>query len=211
MTRIEFFFDLSSPWTRIAFRNIAPIAAEAGADLIWRPFLVGGVFNAVNDSVYASRADPDSAKNRRAFVWLKEWAQLAGVAMNFPSPHHPLKAVAAMRFCCALEADQAQLHRFAEAAFEAYFTDERNLDDPAVLVAVADACGLDGAALAEAAASDAIKAALRANTQEAIDRGAFGSPTIFVDGHLYFGNDQVPLVRQRLLRQGAMPDDRRQT
>ena len=91
--------------------------------------------------------------------------------------------------------------RFSEAAFDAYFRDQRNLDDPAELIVVADACGLDGEALAERAASQPVKDRLRENTQEAIDRGAYGSPTIFVDrDHMYFGNDQLPLVRQRLER-----------
>jgi 2-hydroxychromene-2-carboxylate isomerase len=107
-----------------------------------------------------------------------------------------------MRFCCALADDQAQLVRFTQAAFEAYFTDQRNIDDPAVLVAIAGDCGLDGARLAERAASQGVKDLLRANTQEAIDRGAFGSPTFFVQGrHMYFGNDQLPLVLQRVRMQ----------
>lgn len=199
MATLEFFFDLSSPWTRIAFHNVQAVAAETGGVIIWRPLLVGGVFDAVNDSVYAGRADPNSPKNRHVFKWLKEWAALAGVAMNFPSPHHPLKAVSAMRFCCALEADQAGLQRFAGHAFDAYFTNQRNLDDLAELTAIAEECGLLGTALVEAAQSDEVKARLRANTQEAIDRGAFGSPMMFVDGKFaYFGNDQLPLVRQRM-------------
>lgn len=203
---VEIFYDLSSPWTRIAFANLQRDAAELPATLTWRPFLVGGVFNAVNQSVYAARANPDDPKFRLSWVWLKEWAELAGVAMNFPSVHHPAKSVHAMRFCCALAEDQVQLVRFTHAAFEAYFTDQRNIDDPAVLVAIADECGLDGAGLAERAASQTVKDLLRANTQEAIDRGAFGSPSIFVGGrHMYFGNDQLPLVRQRiaLLAKGA--------
>lgn len=199
---LEFFFDLSSPWTRVAFHNVQPIIRETGAQIVWRPFLVGGVFNAVNDAVYAGRANPNSAKNRHTFNWLKEWAQLAGVPMNFPSPHHPLKSVTAMRFCCALEGNQENLFRFASFAFDAYFTDQRNLDDPAVLVAIADECGLPGRDLSEQASSEAAKAALRANTDEAIARGAFGSPMLFVDRKfVYFGNDQLPLVRQRLLEQ----------
>jgi 2-hydroxychromene-2-carboxylate isomerase len=199
VAHLEFFFDLSSPWTRLAFHNVQPIVRETGASVTWRPFLVGGVFNAVNDSVYAGRADPDSPKNRHTFKWLKDWARLAGVAMNFPSPHHPLKSVQAMRFCCALEDDQAALFGFAGRAFEAYFTDQRNLDDVAVLAEVADACGLDGAALARRVQDEDVKQRLRANTQEVIDRGGFGSPTLFVDRtQIYFGNDQLPLVRQAL-------------
>lgn len=200
MAHVEFFFDLSSPWTRLAFHNIQPILAETGATVRWRPFLVGGVFNAVNPSVYEGRANPDSPKNRHTWKWLKDWARLAGVPMNFPSPHHPVKSVHAMRFCCALEADQAALFRFAERAFEAYFGDQQNLDDPAVLVAIAEACGLDGEDLARRAQTDEVKQRLRANTQEVIDRGGFGSPTMFVEKEMYFGNDQLPLVRQALAR-----------
>lgn len=201
MTRVEFFYDLSSPWTRLAFANIRPILAETEASCIFRPLLVGGVFNAANPGLYERRATIDANKARLTKIWLGEWAQHAGVAMNFPSPYHPLRSVAAMRTCCALEDDQPSLIRFSDAAFDACFRDQRNLDDPAELLAIANDCGLDGAALAEAASSDSIKARLRSNTQEAIDRGAYGSPTIFIDrDHLYFGNDQLPLVRQRLLR-----------
>jgi 2-hydroxychromene-2-carboxylate isomerase len=199
MAHVEFFFDLSSPWTRLAFHNLPPILQETGATVTWRPFLVGGVFNAVNPSVYAGRETPDAPKMRHTWTWLKAWARLAGVPMNFPSAHHPLKSVQAMRCCCVLEADQIALARFAEAAFDAYFAHERNLDDPAELAAVANACGLDAQGLAARAQSDEIKARLRANTQEVVDRGGFGSPTMFVDRtQIFFGNDQLPLVRQAL-------------
>jgi 2-hydroxychromene-2-carboxylate isomerase len=199
---IDFFFDLSSPWTRLAFHNIDSALEGLPARVTLRPMLVGGVFNAVNPAVYQARAE-GSARLAQSFVWLKEWAELAGVAMNFPSAHHPLKSVNAMRACCVLEADQAALHRFTGAAFEAYFHHQRNLDDLAVLSEVADECGLDGAALAQAAAAQPAKDRLRANTEEAITRGAFGSPFFFVGGHSYFGNDQLPLLRQRVARLAA--------
>lgn len=196
---IEFFFDLSSPWTRLAFHNVRPALAGLDHTIIWRPFLVGGVFNAVNPAVYESRKPENAARLKQTFDWLKEWSALAGVRMNFPSQHHPLKSINAMRMCCALEDDQQALERFAAAAFEAYFGDQRNLDDMGECVAVAESIGLDGAALAERAITPENKDRLRANTDEAIARGAFGSPTIFVAGeHMYFGNDQLPLVRQRV-------------
>lgn len=195
----EFFFDLSSPWTRIAFHNFRSWVAGRDIEILWRPFLVGGVFNAVNDSVYAGRARPDDPKFRLTYVWLKEWAKLAEVSMNFPSAHHPIKSVLAMRACCALEDDQEKLVRFAEAAFEAYFADQLNLDDPAIVADIAESCGLDGAELLAATQTPAVKDRLRANTQDAIDRGSFGSPTIFVDRkYMYFGNDQLPLVQRRI-------------
>ena len=198
-TKIEFFFDLSSPWTRLAFKNIRSRLDGLDYAITWRPFLVGGVFNAVNQAVYESRKPENAARLKRSFDWLMEWAELADVRMNFPSEHHPLKSIAPMRMCCSLEDEQETLERFAAAAFEAYFGDQRNLDDIAECTAVADSIGLDGAALAEKAVTQEIKDRLRANTEEAIERGAFGSPTIFVAGeHMYFGNDQLPLVRRRV-------------
>ncbi|WP_332818724.1 2-hydroxychromene-2-carboxylate isomerase [Sphingopyxis sp.] len=199
--RVEFFFDLSSPWTCLAFHNLPGVLERTGAAARYRPILVGGVFNAVNPAVYAAREQVDNRRLQHSWKILKDWARLAGVAMNFPSEWHPAKSIAAMRFCCALEEDQAALIRFARGAFASYFDAQENLDDPAVLAAVADAEGLDGAVLAAAAASDAIKTRLRANTEEVIARGGYGSPTIFVDGDdMYFGNDQLPLVEAALER-----------
>ena len=198
LVNVDFFFDLSSPWTRLAVHNYRTLPEAKLADTRWRPFLVGGVFNAVNPRVYEAR-EGDQTRMLLGFGWLKEWARLAGLAMNFPSSHHPVKSVHAMRCCCVLEDDQHELLRFADAAFDAYFADQRNLDDPAVLGSIADEIGLDGARLLDQAASQAVKDRLRANTQEAIDRGAFGSPTIFVGGEaMYFGNDQLPLVAQKI-------------
>ncbi|MEH6701638.1 2-hydroxychromene-2-carboxylate isomerase [Parasphingorhabdus sp.] len=198
MKTVEFYFDLSSPWTHLAFHNIQPIIEDNSAKIIWKPFLVGGVFNAVNQDVYAARENPDNRKFVHSFRVLKDWAKLAGVPMNFPSEHHPVKSVHAMRLCCALEDDQEALHQFATAAFNAYYGEQRNLDDPAVLIAIANELGMDGEVLAARTQEQEIKDRLRANTEEAIARGSYGSPSIFVpfgDGErMYFGNDQLPLV-----------------
>ncbi len=199
--RVEFFFDLSSPWTCLAFHNLPGPLERTGATAMYRPILVGGVFNAVNPAVYAAREQADNRRLQHSWKVLKDWAQLAGVPMNFPSQWHPAKSIAAMRFCCALEDDQAALIAFARAAFASYFGAQENLDDPDVLERVATEAGLDGAAIRAAAATDPVKARLRANTEEVIARGGYGSPTIFVDGDdMYFGNDQLPLVETALKR-----------
>lgn len=199
--RVEFFFDLSSPWTCLAFHNLPGVLERTGASATWRPILVGGVFNAVNPAVYAAREQTDNRRLEHSWKVLKDWARLAGVPMNFPSRWHPAKSIHAMRFCCALEEDQDALVRFAGAAFASYFDRQENLDDPGVLEAAADAVGLDGAAIRAASTSDAVKARLRANTEEVIARGGYGSPTIFVEGtDMYFGNDQLPLVEAALKR-----------
>ncbi len=82
---LEFFFDLSSPWTYLAFTNVQPLIARTGAGATFRPILVGGVFNAVNQSVYAAREQSDNRKLQHSWKVLGDWARLAGVEMNFPS------------------------------------------------------------------------------------------------------------------------------
>lgn len=202
--RIEFFYDLSSPWTCLAFNNLFGVMERTGYCARLRPILVGGVFNAVNPAVYKAREQSDNRRMAHSWKVLKDWAALAGVEMNFPSQWHPAKSVAAMRFCCALADDMPALTDFTRAAFQSYFGTQENLDDPEVLVAVANTAGLDGSALLAKSQSDAVKALLRANTEELIARGGYGSPTIFVDRtDMYFGNDQLPLVEAALKRSPA--------
>ena len=78
---IEFFFDCSSPWTYLAFHNIQPLATEFGEDISWRPILVGGIFNTINPSVYASREKPVPVKQRYMLKDLGDWARSAGLAI----------------------------------------------------------------------------------------------------------------------------------
>ena len=199
--RIEFFYDLSSPWTYLAFTNLFGVTQRTGAHATLRPILVGGVFDAVNQAVYAARKQADNRRLAHTWHVLKDWSALAGVEMNFPSQWHPAKSVTAMRMCCALADDTPALTDFSRAAFQSYFGAQENLDDPQVLIAVANSVGLDGEAIHAKSQTDAIKALLRANTDELIARGGFGSPTIFVDkDNMYFGNDQLPLVEATLTR-----------
>jgi 2-hydroxychromene-2-carboxylate isomerase len=202
--RVEFFYDLSSPWTYLAFTNLDGVLKRTGASVRLRPILVGGVFNAVNQAVYAAREASDNRKLKHSWRVLKDWAALAGVELNFPSQWHPAKSVNAMRMACALADDMPALSKFTRRAFESYFGAQENLDDPNVLVAVANSVGLDGEAMRVKSQTDEVKALLRANTEEVIERGGYGSPTIFVDGKwMYFGNDQLPLVEAALLRGDA--------
>ena len=203
MAQLDFFYDLSSPWTYLAFNNVQSVINETNALVVWRPMLVGGVFNAVNPSVYGARENPFDPKVVHNFTWLHEWARLAGLPLTFPTEYHPVKSVLAMRCCCVLEDDQQSLQRFTAAAFDAYFAEGRNIDDPEVLISVANCIGLDGLAMVSHTADQVIKDRLRANTDEAISRGAYGSPSMFVNDQLYFGNDQLPLVAQALRADSA--------
>ena len=141
--RIEFFYDLSSPWTYLAFTNLFGVMERTGYCARLRPMLVGGVFNAVNPGVYAAREQTANRKLQHSWKVLKDWATVAEVEMNFPSQWHPAKSVNAMRFCCALADDMPALTDFSRAAFASYFGAQENLDDPEVLVAVANSVGLD--------------------------------------------------------------------
>ncbi|MGP1676514.1 MAG: 2-hydroxychromene-2-carboxylate isomerase [Giesbergeria sp.] len=197
---IEFFFDCSSPWTYLAFRNIQPLAAELGAAIRWRPILVGGVFNSVNPSVYAARDNPVPAKQAYQLKDMQDWARQAGLAIKFPPTVFPVNSVKAMRGCIVLE-PQGNLVPFAQALFEAYWGEDRDISNDAVLADAGARAGVDAAAFFAGIARQEIKDQLKANTDELIRRGGFGSPTMFVDGaDMYFGNDRLPLLRAALLR-----------
>ena len=199
--RVEFFYDLSSPWTYLAFTNLSGLIERTGCSVRLRPILVGGVFNAVNQSVYAAREASDNRKLQHSFRVLKDWAALADVELNFPSRFHPAKSVNAMRMACTLADDMPALVDFTRAAFQSYFCRQENLDDLDVLISAANSAGLNGGEMRERSQTDEMKALLRANTDELIERGGYGSPTMFVDQtKMYFGNDQLPLVEFALKR-----------
>ena len=200
---IEFFFDCSSPWTYLGFHNIQSLAAELKVPIRWRPILVGGVFNSVNPSVYASREKPVPAKRDYMLKDLQDWARLAGLKIRMPPSVFPVNSVKAMRGCLWLE-PQGRLVHFATAVFEAYWGRDEDIAQDTVLAAICKQCGIDAQAFFAGIAQDDIKAQLKANTDELIRRGGFGSPTIYVNGDdMYFGNDRLPLVREALLRPRA--------
>jgi 2-hydroxychromene-2-carboxylate isomerase len=195
---IEFFFDCSSPWTWLGFESIQRLAEEFAVPILWKPILVGGVFNSVNSSVYESRSNPVPAKARYMQKDLQDWARFQGLDIMFPPSVFPVNSVKVMRACCWLGQDCVQ---FARAAFHAYWTEDRDISQDAEVMAIAVRSGLDWSTLREAITTDDVKAMLRANTDELIARRGFGSPTIFVAGDdMYFGNDRMPLVRAALER-----------
>ncbi|MCA0301395.1 MAG: 2-hydroxychromene-2-carboxylate isomerase [Proteobacteria bacterium] len=196
--RLEVYFDCSSPWTYLAFHAVQPLAREVGAEIAWKPILVGGVFNAVNQTVYESRANPNPRKAAYMLQDLQAWARLYGLRIVFPPAVFPVNSVKAMRG--AFHAlDEGKLVPYATAAFEAYFGEDRDIARDDVLAEVATRAGLDAGRLLAAAAGDDAKGRLRANTEELIARGGFGSPSLFVGEEMFFGNDRLPLVRAALL------------
>ena len=197
---IEFFFDCSSPWTWLAFHNLQPLARELGVPVRWRPILVGGVFNAVNPGVYEFRSHGAPAKHAYLKKDLQDWARLAGLEIRFPPTVFPVNSVKAMRGCIHLE-PAGLLVPFAAAVFESYWTRDEDISQDAVLAGICARIGANPDDFLTGIAQPAIKAQLKANTDELIARGGFGSPTLFVAGDdMYFGNDRLGLVHEAVLR-----------
>ncbi|MGY3690975.1 2-hydroxychromene-2-carboxylate isomerase [Bradyrhizobium sp. USDA 3240] len=196
---IEFFFDCSSPWTYLAWHNIQPLAKEFDAPISWRPILVGGIFNTVNPSVYAQRETPVPLKARYMKKDLGDWARSAGLAIKMPPTVFPVNSVKAMRGCILLGNDK--MVPFARAVFEAYWGDDKDISQDAVLTEICTKLGIDPEKFLAGIGDQAIKDQLKANTEEVMARGGFGSPTIYLDKtDMYFGNDRLPLIREALAR-----------
>ncbi|WP_310496129.1 2-hydroxychromene-2-carboxylate isomerase [Sandarakinorhabdus sp.] len=198
--RVEFFFDCSSPWTYLGFEALTDAARADGFGVCFRPFLVGGVFNAVNPSVYEMRSKPIVPKARYFTKDMADWIRRSGLAIKWTPSVFPVNSARAMRLCL-IAADAGVCEAVARRIFQLYWGEDRDISLPDVLALAAAAGGLDaGAALAEADGAER-KAQLRANTDEMIARGGFGTPTFFVGGEdMYFGQDRVLLVREAAAR-----------
>jgi 2-hydroxychromene-2-carboxylate isomerase len=200
---LEFFYDCSSPWTWFAFSRIIPMAAALDQPIRWRPILVGGVFNAANPQVYSRREAmfTDPGYRRQLDYYLKDmgdWARLCGVTAIAP-PGHPISSVRAMRGAFYAQ-EQGLIVPYSRAVFEAYWGGvSPDISSDEVLLSICRKVGLDAEGFFNAIASQAYKDLLRANTDELVARGGFGSPTLFIKrDDMYFGNDRLPLVEFRL-------------
>ncbi len=200
MKKLEFFYDCSSPWTYLAFNRIEDIARRHHADLIWRPILVGGVFNAVNPSVYESRERPVKAKARYYNKDMQDWARCYGITLKMPTVGVAVvKVYKTMRGAYVAD-EHGRIAQYTRRAFVSYWVEDRDIGDESVIADISRQAGLDPGEVLDKIQQPEYKEKLRAATQELIDRGGFGSPTIFVDGSMFFGNDRLPLVEFELSR-----------
>ena len=202
MARLEFFFDISSPWTYLAFENIQPLAAELGTEIGWKPILVGGIFNTVNPGVYEMRANPIPAKWKYMTKDLADWAADAGLRIKWQPTVFPVNSVKSLRGCI-VAGDHGKLVPFARACFELYWGDDKDISQDDIIAEASARADLDASSLAEAITDQAVKDQLKSNTEDVVKRGGFGSPTIFINGDdMYFGNDRLPLIKSALLKAG---------
>ncbi len=194
MARLEFFYDYGSPFSYLIDTQLPALCARTGAELEYRPMLLGGVFKATGNRSPVQ----EPVENKRAYggLMLQRWVARYGVPFKL-NPHFPINTVQLMRAAVAAQ-EQGVFEAFHAAVFPAFWAAGENLGDSGVLTKVLEGAGLDARALLEATGDDAIKQRLRANTDEAVARGAFGAPTFFVGDEMFFGNDHVQFLEKVL-------------
>ena len=194
MTTVEFFFDYSSPWTYLAFDRIEAFCEKNNAELIWKPFLVGGVFNKVNPSVYQRRENPVPPKDNYYRKDMNDWARYQRITLIKPSVF-PLNSVKALRGAF-VAIEEGKISDYSRECFKAYWTDDKDISKEEILQPIAEAAGMDGEAFMAKIAEEPIKRKLFETTDEIIAREGFGSPTFFIDKNdMYFGNDRLELMQ----------------
>ncbi|RMG19448.1 MAG: 2-hydroxychromene-2-carboxylate isomerase [Deltaproteobacteria bacterium] len=190
---VEFFYDIGSPYSYLAHTQIERIASEGGAVLAWRPMLLGGVFKALG-------VRPATLDNPRLAAWqmrdLTLWAEHYGVPFRM-NPAFPTNTLACMRLAVACDERGLQVP-FLKAAFRAMWVRGENVAEEAVLRRCLEEAGAHPGPMLERTKSGHVKQRLKAITQEAVDRGVFGAPTVFVGDALFFGNDRLLFVEKAL-------------
>lgn len=189
---IEFFFDIASTYSFLASTQIDALGERLGVPIRWRPMLLGGVIKATGNRTPIEVP----AKARYMLQDLGDWASLYGIELRFPS-HFPPNSIPIQRVLTAVP--EAEVRGLAKALFTAYWTQNQNLSDLAVLAHVIHAADFPSVELLARAQDQDIKDRLRATTDEAVARGAFGAPTFFVGSRMFWGNDRLPLLERYIL------------
>ena len=194
--QVEFYFDCSSPWTYLAFIEILPLSQRLGIEIIWKPILVGGVFNNVNQDVYEFRSKPNQLKLSYANNDLALWSKIRGIEITFPKVF-PVNSVKAMRGCL-FAVQEEKLEIFARSVFQSYWGEGIDISQEDCLLQIAKNSGLNPDEFKKFISSQDAKDLLLKNTDELIDRGGFGSPTFFYKEHMFFGNDRTNLLEEAI-------------
>ena len=197
MKKIEYFLDCSSPWTYLSFQGILEVSKIKEIEIVWKPILVGGIFNSINPSVYESRKNPVKEKLNYSQKDLNDWANLRRITINWPTIF-PVNSVKAMRGAFYF-IDKGGIESYLESVFRAYWTDGDDISDLETLLKIVDSNQADRDKFEEFIDTQEVKERLIKNTQELMDRGGFGSPTFFIDKtDMYFGNDRIQLIESIL-------------
>lgn len=191
---VDFYFDVGSPASYLAWTQLPRLCAETGATLVHKPMLLGGVFQATGNTSPGTVP----AKGRYVFNDLGRFAQRYGVPLS-KNPHFPIMTLMLMRAVTGIQLRQPErLEAFLATVFKAIWIDALNLNDPAVTAQALASGGFAAADILALANDPETKAALKATTEEAVTRGVFGAPTVFVDDAMFFGQDRLDFVREAL-------------
>ncbi|WP_149088668.1 2-hydroxychromene-2-carboxylate isomerase [Pseudomonas prosekii] len=191
---VEFFFDLGSPATYLAYTQLPKICAQTDSQLVYKPMLLGGVFKATGNASPAMIP----AKGRYMFKDLDRYAQRYDVPLKF-NPHFPINTLMLMRAVTGMQVRHPErFQAFIDCLFSALWVEGRNLDDPATVAAVLTENGFEPNAVLALTADEHIKTVLKENTEQAVQRGVFGAPSMFVGDELFFGQDRLDFVREAL-------------
>jgi len=189
---LEFYFDYGSPYSYLADTQVEAIAKRAGATLVRKPMLLGGVFKATGNASPMTVA----LKSQWTAFDMPMWARHYGVPFQ-RNPFFPVNTLALMRGAAAAEIDGV-FERYHRAMYKAMWVDGRNLNDMKEVAAVLTEAGLDAQKFAGRIQDQDVKDRLKQTTEEAVARGVFGAPTCFVDNMMFFGNDRLPFVEMAL-------------
>ncbi|NNB43806.1 2-hydroxychromene-2-carboxylate isomerase [Pseudomonas chlororaphis] len=191
---VEFFFDLGSPTSYLAYTQLPKICAQTGSQLIYQPMLLGGVFKATGN------ASPISipAKGRYTLQDLARYARRYEVPLAF-NPHFPINTLLLMRAVTGMQLRHPQRFvAFIDCLFRALWVEKRNLNDQATVAAVLSEGGFDPLEVLALTNDEEVKNALKDKTEQALQRGVFGAPSMFVDNQLFFGQDRLDFVLEAL-------------
>ena len=193
--QVEFWFDVGSAYSYLAWTQLPKVAAARQARIVWRPMLLGAVLQATGNSSPASVP----AKGRYSVIDLERWARHFHVPFTL-NPHFPINTLPLMRGATGMAMrGEAELLRYLAAIFPAMFgAQPRNLGEPQEIAAVLEAAGISAADVLAMTQDDEVKAKLRSETEAAVARGVFGAPTFFVGDQMYWGQDRLYFVDQAL-------------
>ncbi len=193
--QVEFYFDFGSPYSYLAYKALPAIAAARGAQIAWRPMLLGGVFKATGN--HSPVEIP--AKGKWLQQDLRRWAARYGAVFRH-NPHFPINTLVLMRGAVGMQMRGSDFPRYVATVFRAMWAEPRNLGDPVELAAVLRQAGFDADAFQAMVNDAAVKEQLKKNTEEAVARGVFGAPTFFVGEEMYWGQDRLEFVAEALAK-----------
>ncbi|HEY5339008.1 MAG TPA: 2-hydroxychromene-2-carboxylate isomerase [Rhizomicrobium sp.] len=197
MPRVEFLFDFGSPNAYFAHKVIPGIEKRTGATFDYVPVLLGGIFKLTGNQAPAIAFG--NIKNKMPYEMLESqrFVKKHNLTNYKFNPNFPVNTLALMRMAVAAQ-QIGILPRYAEAAFHFMWEEPRKMDDPAIIHAALTEAGLDADALLAAAQTPEVKQGLMANTERAVARGAFGSPTFFVGDEIFFGKNTLRDVEEEI-------------